>query len=217
MAAKVIAVLNQKGGTSKTTTATNLASCLAVKHGKRVLLVDLDQQGSATDWAASRPEAEGDAGLIPTVSMGKALARDLPRVAGGYDYVVVDGVPQISELTAAAIRAADAVLIPVQPSQYDIWACGDLVQLVKDRQEIADGRPVAAMMIARAIPGTVLERDVRGTLEAYELPILRSQTCQRQSYVGGIEQGRSVMDLPDDNKARLEIEALTAELLELTQ
>ncbi|EMO7933206.1 AAA family ATPase [Pseudomonas aeruginosa] len=217
MAAKVFAILNQKGGTSKTTTATNVASCLAVKHGFRVLLVDLDQQGSATDWAASRPEAEDDAGVIPTVSMGKALARDLPRVAGGYDYVVVDGVPQISELTAAAIRAADAVLIPVQPSQYDIWACGDLVQLVKDRQEIADGRPVAAMMIARAIPGTVLERDVRSTLEAYQLPILRSQTCQRQSYVAGIEQGRSVMDLPEDNKARLEIEAVTAELLELTQ
>ncbi len=217
MAAKVIAILNQKGGTSKTTTATNLASCLTVKHGFRVLLVDLDQQGSATDWAAARGEASDDAGVIPTVSMGKALARDLPRVAGGYDYVVIDGVPQISELTAAAIRAADAVLIPVQPSQYDVWACGDLVQLVKDRQEIADGRPATAMMIARAIPGTVLERDVRTTLEAYEIPILRSQTCQRQSYVAGIEQGRSVMDLPEDNKARIEIEAVAAEVLELVR
>jgi len=217
MAAKVWAVLNQKGGTSKTTTATNLASCLAVKHGFKVLLVDLDQQGSATDWAASREGGEDDRGLIPTVSMGKALARDLPRVAGGYDYVIVDGVPQISELTAAAIKAADVVLIPVQPSQYDIWACGDLVQLVKDRQEIADGQPAAAVMIARAIPGTVLERTVRATLDEYGLPILNSQTCQRQSYANGIQAGRSVMDLPATDKARLEIEALAAELLELAQ
>jgi chromosome partitioning protein len=215
--AKVISVLNQKGGTTKTTSAVNVASCLAVTHGKRVLLVDLDPQGSATDWAASREGAEGDPGVIPCVAMGKQLARDLPRVAGGYDFVVVDGVPQISELAAAAIKAADLVLIPVQPSQYDIWACSDLVQLVKDRQEIADGHPHAVMMVARAVPGTVIERTARDALEAFELPILSSQTCQRQSYVRDIGSGQSVMDLPADNKARLEIEAVTAELLELLQ
>lgn len=217
MAAKVWSILNQKGGTSKTTTATNLASCLAVKHGKRVLLVDLDPQCSATDWAAARGEASGDAGVIPTVAMGKALARDLPRISGGYDYVVIDGVPQISELTAAAIKAADVVLVPVQPSQYDIWACGDLVQLVKDRQELADGKPAAALMIARAIPNTVIERDAREALEGFELPILQAQTCQRQSYVRGVDTGRSVMDLAADDKARVEIEALTAELMDLSK
>ncbi|WP_225013683.1 ParA family partition ATPase [Pseudomonas aeruginosa] len=212
--ATVISVLNQKGGTSKTTTAVNLASCLAVAHGKRVLIVDLDPQGSATDWAASRPEAENDAGNIPIVAMNKSLARDLPRISGGYDFVVVDGVPQISELAAAAIRAADMVLIPVQPSQYDIWACGDLVQLVKDRQQLADGHPKAAMMIARAVAGTTIERTAREALEGFELPILKSQTCQRQSYLRDVDQGRSVMDLPADDKARVEIEAVTAELLE---
>ena len=213
---KIISVLNQKGGTTKTTTSTNLAACIAAR-GHSVLIVDLNSdQGSATDWAAAQ-DGNDVAWHVPVISMGKQLARDLPRVAGAYEFVIIDGIPQVSELTSAAIKVADLVLIPVQPSQYDIWACGDLVQLVKDRQEIADGRPVAAMMIARAIPGTVLERDVRSTLEAYQLPILRSQTCQRQSYVAGIEQGRSVMDLPEDNKARLEIEAVTAELLELTQ
>jgi chromosome partitioning protein len=217
MAAIVWSILNQKGGTSKTTTATNMASCLAVKHGKRVLLVDLDPQGSATDWAAARGDTPGDIGVIPTVAMGKALARDLPRIASGYDYVLIDGVPQISELTAAAIKAADVVLVPVQPSQYDIWACGDLVQLVKDRQELADGKPAAAMMIARAIPNTVIERDAREALEGFEMPILKSQTCQRQSYVRGVDTGRSVMDLPADDKGRLEIEALTAELMEISK
>lgn len=210
----VISVLNQKGGTSKTTTSVNLASCLAVAHGKRVLIVDLDPQGSATDWAASRQEAENDPGNIPVVAMSKSLARDLPRISGGYDFVVVDGVPQISELAAAAIRAADVVLIPVQPSQYDIWACGDLVQLVKDRQQLADGLPKAAMMIVRAVPGTTIERTAREALEGFELPILKSQTCQRQSYLRDVDQGRSVMDLPADDKARVEIESVTAELLE---
>ncbi|WP_087693492.1 ParA family partition ATPase [Pseudomonas sp. PE-S1G-1] len=217
MAAKVWGILNQKGGTSKTTTATNLASCLAVAHKKRVLLVDLDPQGSSSDWAAARGETPGDIGVIPTVAMGKALARDLPRIASGYDYVLIDGVPQISELTAAAIKASDVILIPVQPSQYDIWACGDLVQLVKDRQELADGKPAAALMIARAIPNTLIERDAREALEGFELPILKAQTCQRQSYVRGVDTGRSVMDLPADDKGRLEIEALALELMELSK
>lgn len=214
--AKVISVLNQKGGTSKTTTATNLASCLAVAHGKRVLLVDLDhKQGSATDWAASRSGAEDDPRVITTVSMGRQLARDLPRVAGGYDFVIVDGVPQVDELAAVAIKAADLVLIPVQPSQYDIWACADLVQLVKDRKALTDGPPIAAMMIACAVVGTTLERTARDALEAFELPILTAQTCMRQAYRLEVGNGLSVMDLAPGNKARVEIETLTAELLEL--
>lgn len=217
MAARVWALLNQKGGTTKTTSATNMAACLAVKHKKRVLLVDLDPQGSATDWAAARGDAEDDPGVIPIVTMGKALPRDLPRVASGYDYVIIDGVPQISELAAAAIKAATLVVIPVQPSPYDIWACGDLVQLVKDRQEIADGSPTAALLVSRAIPGTIMGREVDAALEELEVPVLKARTHQRQNYVKGVGQGLSVMDLPADDPARVEIEAVVAELLEMSE
>lgn len=216
--AKVISILNQKGGTTKTTTSTNLASCLAVKHDKRVLLVDLDgKQGSASDWANSRVGEPGDPSIIPTVVMGKQLARDLPKITAGYDIVIVDGAGQVNELSGGAIKAADLVVIPVQPSQYDIWATGDLVQLVKDRQEITDGKPLAVMLVARAIVGTLMERDARTALEGFGLPILKTQTHQRQSYVNGIIEGRSVSDLPTRDPARKEIEALADEILEILQ
>lgn len=213
---KIISVLNQKGGTTKTTTSTNLAACIA-SRGFSVMVVDLNHdQGSATDWAAAQ-EGHDVAWHVPVVAMGKQLARDLPRVAGDFDYVVIDGVPQVSELSAAAIKVADLVIIPVQPSPYDIWACGDLVQLVKDRQEIADGKPLGAMMVARAVPGTVLAREVEGALGELGLPILKARTHQRQAYVGGVIEGRSVMDLRADDPARVEIEALTSEVLESLQ
>lgn len=211
---KVISVLNQKGGTTKTTTSTNLAACLA-SRGFKVLVVDLNHdQGSATDWAAAQ-DGHDVAWHVPVVAMGRQLARDLPRVAGSHDFVVIDGIPQVSELSAAAIKVADLVIIPVQPSPYDIWACGDLVQLVKDRQEIADGKPHGALMVARAVPGTVTAREVEAALLELELPILKARTHQRQAYVGGVTEGRSVMDLRTDDPARGEIEALTSEVLEV--
>lgn len=211
---KIISVQNQKGGTTKTTTSTNLAACLA-SRGLEVMVVDLNHdQGSATDWAAAQ-DGHKVAWNIPVVSMGKQLARDLPRISGGYDFVIIDGVPQVGELTAAAIKVADLVIIPVQPSPYDIWACGDLVQLVKDRQELADGKPLGAMLVSRAIAGTTLARDVEKALGELELPVLQSRTHQRVAYVNGVSEGRSVMDLRASDDARVEIEALTTEVLEL--
>ena len=71
---------------------------------------------------------------------------------------VIDGAPQIADLAVSAIKAANLVLIPVQPSPYDIWAASDLVELVKQRIEVTDGRLRAAFVISRLIKGTRLAR-----------------------------------------------------------
>ena len=122
----VIAVLNQKGGSGKTTIATNLAFSLK-QAGRKVLLIDSDPQGSARDWN----EANGGA-LLPVVGLDReTLPSDLKAIQDGYEFVVIDGAPQIARLAAAAVKAADVVLIPVQPSPYDIWAAADLVELIQ--------------------------------------------------------------------------------------
>lgn len=212
MAARVWTIQNQKGGTTKTTTATNIAACLATVHKKNVLLVDLDgTQGSATDWAGARSD---DAVPIPCVIMRETIKRDLPRISAGYDYVIIDGIPQITPLTSDAIKIADLVVIPVQPSQYDIWATRDMVQLVKDRREVTDGTPNVAIMVARAIRNTNIEKTATEALEGYELPVLKARTYQSVSYVNGIAQGLSVFDLPND-QAQDDIKAITLELLEM--
>ncbi len=206
---KVIAVLNQKGGSGKTTISTNVASWLH-SQGESTLLVDLDPQGSASDWADAR---EGDE-LCPVVRMGKSISRDLPKIARDYDWVVIDGAPQVSELAAAAVRAADVVLIPVQPSPYDIWACSDLVELLKVRQEVTDGHPRGAFVISRAIKNTRLSGEVMQALEGYELPIFANGTTQKVDYANTAKWGGSVVDLEDEHKARFEIKMLVKELKE---
>ncbi|MCK2185710.1 ParA family partition ATPase [Halomonas getboli] len=205
---KVIAWLNQKGGAGKTTGATNLA-CWLHQQGHRVLLVDLDPQGSASEWSETR-DNEDD---FPVVRMGTKIAKDLPRVAGGYDFVVVDGAPQISELAAPAVKAADVVLIPCQPSPFDIYSCATLVDLIEARQEVTDGRPKAAFIVSRVIKNTHLSREVREALSEYNLPIFESFTSQRVAYAD-CAKGGSVMDLPESDKARQEVEALGREVME---
>lgn len=209
----VVAVLNQKGGAGKTTIATNVASWLHAE-GQKTMLVDLDPQGSATDWSDTR---DGDQDLCPVIRMGKGVARDLRKLANDNEWIIIDGAPQVSELAVAAIKSADIVIIPTQPSPYDIWACADLVDLIKDRQEIMEGRPIAAFLVSRAIKNTKLSGEILTALKGYELPIMRSITHQRVDYPDTAKVGDSIVDLPRDNKARLEIRAIANELKEMRE
>lgn len=203
---KVIAVLNQKGGSGKTTIATHLARALQLA-GADVLLVDSDPQGSARDWAAVREDQP-----LTVVGIDRpTIERDLKQVARK-DFVVIDGAPQAADLAVSAIKAADFVLIPVQPSPYDIWATADLVDLVKQRIEVTDGRLQAAFVVSRAIKGTRIGGEVTEALAGYGLPILASRITQRVSYPGTAAAGTTVMDSEPDSDAAAEVCALAAEI-----
>ena len=207
---QVIAFLNQKGGCGKTTISTNVAHAISLK-GYKVLFVDGDPQGSARDW-----QEINEGKLFPVVGLDReTLPKDLPAISGGYDYVVIDGAPQVAKLTVAALKAADIVLIPVQPSPYDIWASADSVDLVKTRQEVAEGKPIAAFIISRAIKNTNLSKEVKEALISYSLPILETPTTQRVVYGESAAAGKTVMsDLNPD--ARKEINKITDEILNMT-
>jgi chromosome partitioning protein len=206
--AVVIAVLNQKGGAGKTTIATNIAAQLQRK-GANVLLVDSDPQGSARDWKAAN---ENNA--IPVVGIDRpTLAKDLPSIANPYDVVVIDGAPQLREMSASAIRVADAILIPVQPSALDIWAAKDLVDLIKVRQELTGGMPQAAFVVSRAIKNTHLSNEVADALSTYSIDVFSSRTTQRVAYVNSASEGAAVVDSTDE-QARQEIELIVEELLQ---
>lgn len=206
---QIIAVLNQKGGSGKTTIATNLAHALKLAEAN-VLLVDADPQGSARDWN----EANGGQ-LLPVVGLDReTLPVDLKAIMSGYDFVVIDGAPQIAKLAAAAVKTADVVLIPVQPSPYDIWAAADLVEVIKARQDITEGKPAAAFVISRAIKHTKLSGEVTEALNGYGFPILPHGTTQRVIYPTSAASGQTVFSEPN-NPAIAEIEAIAKDILEL--
>jgi chromosome partitioning protein len=204
---RIIAVLNPKGGSGKTTLATNLARACH-DRGLKVLLVDSDPQGSASDWHAAR-----DDNPLPFLAYGKPENfKALPGIAQPYDYVLIDGAAKLTGMIAAALKVADSVLIPVQPSPYDIWAAADLVELIKARQEVTGGTPQAAFLISRAIKRTVLSREILAALAEYRLPVFAAGTVQRQSYPRSAAEGRTVLE-DGSKEAAAEITAIADELL----
>lgn len=203
---QVIAVLNQKGGSGKTTIATHLARALQL-DGADVLLVDSDPQGSARDWAAVREDQP-----LTVVGIDRpTIDRDLKNVARK-DFVVIDGAPQAADLAVSAIKATNFVLIPVQPSPYDVWATADLVELVKQRIEVTDGKLQAAFVVSRAIKGTRIGAEVTEALNGYGLPVLDSRITQRVSYPGTAAAGSTVMDAEPGSDAAAEVRALANEI-----
>lgn len=206
----IIAVLNQKGGVGKTTLAVNLARGLTRK-GLKTIVVDSDNQGSAQKW---HERSGGDLIDMTCLTM-TTLEKDIQRYVASHDRVIIDGIPRISPLTISAIKCADIVLIPVQPSPYDIWATDDVVRNVKDRIQMTNGKLKAFFVVSRKIVGSNLGRDIEDQLKEMDLPVFKNGTCQRVAYATSVEKGITVLDGEFyGSEACKEIEKITEEVEE---
>ena len=206
----IVSFLNQKGGVGKTTLAINVAAVLA-RHTHRVLLVDADPQGSALDWAAARTgEPLFSVAGLPRASIHK----ELPTLAQGYDVVIIDGPPRVYDVARSAIMASDLVLIPVQPSPYDVWAAKEIVDLMNEASVFKPSLK-SAFAINRKIVNTALGRDVVDALSDYPIPVLKAAICQRVVLAESAAQGQTVFETAPDHPAGKEVVSLVKEIMEM--
>ncbi|CDO47359.1 cobyrinic acid a,c-diamide synthase [Bartonella henselae] len=208
----IIGLLNQKGGVGKTTLSVNLAASFA-RTGARVLLIDVDPQGSALDWAAAREGAP----LFPVVGLPRATVhKEITQIGCNYDHIIIDGPPRVTDLARSALMASDFVLIPVQPSPYDIWAADGIVKLI-DEARVYKENLKSAFVINRKIVNTAIGRDVGEALGVYPMHVLSTNVAQRVIFAEAATQGKAVYEVDKQGPAAAEIEAVAEEIKELAR
>lgn len=203
---KVVALLNEKGGSGKTTVSLNLATALH-RQGKKVILVDADPQGTLRDWRAASPEGAN----LPSV-----VALDRPQMLGtldtlNADFVVIDTPGKADTISAMAIRKADVALIVIQASAADIWAAAATVRMINTRLELG-GRLDVAFLVNRVVKNTRLTREILGgEWNEYKLDQLTATVGNRTVFAQSLADGLSVYDHANA-EAKAEIDAILAEL-----
>ncbi len=213
----IILVGGEKGGTGKTTLATNLAAKRALA-GRDVLLLDTDQQGSANYWAQSRDESESRPRRVACVQkFGKGLQAEVQDLAKRYEDIVIDAGGRDSIELRAALVVAHKAYIPIQPSQFDIWTLDRMDELVGSAGGFNPNLKAWVLISRVSTNPSVHElQDAREILADFSNLALSGVIIHdRIAYRKAARDGLCVDELkPRDTKAAEEIEALYQEVFD---
>lgn len=210
---KSISILNQKGGVGKTTLSVNLASALSLADHSAIL-IDADPQGSSLDWAAARGDRKQ---LFPVVGCPKpTIHKIITDISAEKEFVIIDGAPRVTDLARSCIMASDLILIPVQPSPYDIWASEEIIELIKEATVYKPSLK-AAFVVNRRIPKTAIGRDVVNALKSFDIPVFETVLAQRVIFAESAAIGLSVIEQDPKSIATKEVKALCDEALKFLE
>jgi chromosome partitioning protein len=195
---KTLALVSQKGGSGKTTLALNLAIAAALQR-KVAVIIDLDPQQSATRWARLRASEEPVIlpGHGPNLSDLVARARE-----GGADIAIIDTAPKSESAALTAAKVSDLVLIPCKPSNLDLDAVADTVNIV----HLAKAKAAFVLNDCRASSG--LAGDAADALGAYNLPLAPIRVGSRVAFVKSLSEGKGVLEYEPKGAAAQEIQQL---------
>jgi chromosome partitioning protein len=208
---KVITVGNVKGGVGKSTIACNLA-VEATKAGKKVLLIDSDTQQSSVDFRATR--AEKGLPEFQAVSITKNTIHKDVGSFKDFDFIFIDAGGRDTAVFRSAILASDLFLIPVLPSQYDIWATAGTVETLEEAKSFKEVN--ACFVINQVIPNTTVAKEAFQALEDFKIPILNTKIHARVAFKQSISEGKGVTEYEaagKNGKASKELTALFQEVL----
>ena len=214
MPAKIIAAVNQKGGSGKTTLSMQLAGALA-RRGCDVLVVDADPQGTATRWAAS---AEDDKPFPATVAglaaAGGKVHREVKKYIDRYDYIIIDCPPAVdSPAPQSALLIADLAVVPVIPSPPDLWASVGITKLIENTRTVNEDLQ-AVIVLNQCQPQQVLTKDAMEILRDFQVPLAKHYLGDRAVYRQSSLYGQTVHDMGSRAEAAIrEVTDLTEELL----
>ena len=217
---KVISVVNTKGGAGKTTIATNIA-CRAAIDGYKVLLIDADaRQCSSLNFSSVRAE---DSSLIQFPVMGlptTAIHLEINKYNNMFDLIVIDAGAGDSGIVRSAILAAiyGILVIPVQPSTFDIWGAEDTLKILNEARMIGDIKTY--LLLNRVLPNkkAIILKEAKESCEeikdAYKVGIFNNWLTDYIDFKNSIGLGKCAYEYAPNKKAAQEFESLYSELRE---
>ena len=186
---QTILVANPKGGSGKTTLATNIAGWLAGKR-QRVGLLDADPQGSSATWLKRRPA------LFPPIAGFDADAGKKELKDVGVEWLVVDSAAGTrGEALRDALRRADVMIVPVSPSVFDMAATAEFLAAVHENKHVREGELAVALVAMRVDARTRAAGELDEFLKQSEFPVV-THLRDTQVYVYCARDGFSLFDLP---------------------
>lgn len=203
--AVVLTIAQQKGGAGKTMLAANLAAAFA--PSRRTVLLDIDPQHTLTRWHAIRSARTDGAPPIGFSDVaGWRLAGELDRLRRDYDLVIVDSAPHIDTDARRAVRVADLIVVPVQPSAPDLWAAEGTFAIA-----VAEKRP--AVLVLNRTPTTprLRERAV-AEVRATGHTLLGATLGNRAGFAQAFAAGLGVVEAAPRTAAAAEMTALLQEV-----
>lgn len=204
MRQKVITIAQQKGGAGKTTLVAHTAIAL-MQRGYRVAVVDIDPQGSLSRWHSIRADRMGEdyTGLHFSSLSGWRVGSEVNRLRRSYDVILIDSPPHVETEARTAIRAADLILIPVQPSPTDVWATQATVTLAKNEK-----KPVRTIL-NRLSPNSKIAAQLRKELT----DLADGHLGNRVAFASALMDGKGVTEVDPKSQASQEIKALVEEII----
>jgi chromosome partitioning protein len=203
----VITVAQQKGGAGKTTLAAHLALAWAAEL--RVAVIDIDPQASLSTWFRLRRERLGNAAGIEVVAVtGWRVTTEVERLRRDRDLVLIDSPPHAETEARIAVRAANLVLVPMQPSPMDLWATKPTLDLAR-----AEGVPVLVVM-NRVPPRAKLTETIIDEIKALGVPVATARLGNRTALAASLAQGKGILEAAPRGIAAAEITALAREILQ---
>lgn len=201
---KIITVAQQKGGAGKTTITAHLAVALS-QRGRRVAVVDIDPQGSLTQWHKMREErfGEGYTGLTFASVSGWRVGSEVARLKKQHDFIFIDSPPHMETEARTAIRNADLLVVPVQPSPTDLWATQATLDHAKNER-------VPVKIVFNRVPAhSKLAERIAGELDG----LSKTTIGNRVIFAASLFEGRTATELEPKSVASQEIKSLAEEVL----
>ncbi len=208
----------EKGGVGKSTIAVNMAA-MAAQKGRDVLLVDADKQLSSSMWAALRKGLNED--TLPEVTTiqltGKNLHQEVKALVPKFQDIIIDAGGRDSVELRAALLVADRLLVPVRPSQFDLWSLATIDRLVNDAQVINPALSVyVALNFASTNPSVKEAEEARQFIES-EFPAMtltKTVLSERIAFRRASGAGKSVPEFDGSTHAAHEVRTLFKEIFE---